>query len=87
MTPGDHNGCCPTCRNHHEECHLYMKGMGDKMDKIDKVLGDHIKTEDTDLGIVIGKVDVILKMGYILCGTFGIGLVLALVKFVLDRIP
>ena len=64
-----------------------MNAQGTKLDKIQVALDKHITDEDTDLGIVTGKVDVILKMGYICVGTFGVGVVLALVKFVLDRIP
>ena len=46
---GDHNGCCPICRNHHEECHVYMKGMGTKMDNVSTTLKNHITDEEADV--------------------------------------
>jgi len=76
----EHNGCCPVCRVQQEECHEAIRGMK-------KDLRIHMDSENTELGVVAGQVDVLLKMAYVSVGTFGLGLVLALVNFVLARIP
>ena len=79
MKPTHNGACCDGCREHGESCHALIVDLKDIVQK-------HVSKEDKDVGILIGKVGVILKV-MLIGGSLAVGMVLALVGFALAMIP